>query len=443
MQSSCGAVRLAEPDAHIVFKPHPDVEAGLRAGGPSPALADRLADTVARGASLPSLFAQVDEVHTLTSLTGFEALMREIPVTTYGVPFYAGWGLTRDRGQVPARRTARRSLDELVAAALILYPRYLDPQTRLPCPPEVLVSRLAGAEHAESPLTRARRLQGRMAKLWRKLGERRSFLFLQGPVGPFFRRLGRSLEAEGHRVARVNFHGGDEHDWPRGVAYRGRMQDWPQAAARLMEECRVTDLALYGDCRPLHRTAIDAAKAWGAAVHVFEEAYFRPGYMTLERGGTNGFSSLPRTPGGIRAAALQLGGEAPQPFAPQQPRGSRAFFYYARAQRSRVFGSYPYAEWHRDIAPWREGVAYARRFLRSPADRRRGANSLQALGSTRYFLLPLQMNRDYQMRVHSPYVRWKRRWRGSSRTSGAMRRPAFISPSSVIRSTTASCAGTV
>ena len=164
------AVRLAEPDAHIVFKPHPDIEAGLRAGGPSPALADRLADTVARGASLPSLFAQVDEVHTLTSLTGFEALMREIPVTTYGAPFYAGWGLTRDRGQVPARRTARRSLDELVAAALILYPRYLDPQTRLPCPPEVLVSRLAGAAHAESPLTRARRLQGRMAKLWRKAG---------------------------------------------------------------------------------------------------------------------------------------------------------------------------------------------------------------------------------------------------------------------------------
>ena len=231
----------------------------------------------------------------------------------------------------------------------------------------------------------------------------RSFLFLQGPVGPFFRRLGRSLEAEGHRVARVNFHGGDEHDWLKGEAYRGRVQDWPQAAARLMKECRVTDLALYGDCRPLHRTAIDAAKARGAAVHVFEEAYFRPGYMTLERGGTNGFSSLPRTPGGIRAAALQLGGEAPQPFAPQQPRGSRAFFYYARAQRSRVFGSYPYAEWHRDIAPWREGVAYARRYLRSPADRRRGANSLQALGSTRYFLLPLQMNRDYQMRVHSPY----------------------------------------
>lgn len=164
------AVREAAPDAFLIYKPHPDVEAGLRAGGPSPAEADRLADMTARGASLESLLDQVDAVHTLTSLTGFEALLRGVPVTTYGAPFYAGWGLTEDRGKVPGRRTARRMLDELVAAALILYPRYMDPETGLPCPPEILVRRLSTASPSETLLTRARRWQGRARNALRRAG---------------------------------------------------------------------------------------------------------------------------------------------------------------------------------------------------------------------------------------------------------------------------------
>jgi capsular polysaccharide export protein len=78
----------------------------------------------------------------MTSLAGFEALLRGKPVTTHGQPFYAGWGLTEDLCPVP-RRTRRRSLDELVAVALILYPSYLDPVSRLPCGPELLVDRLS------------------------------------------------------------------------------------------------------------------------------------------------------------------------------------------------------------------------------------------------------------------------------------------------------------
>jgi capsular polysaccharide export protein len=92
--------------------------------------------------------------------------MRSKPVTTHGVPFYAGWGLTRDLAAVPARRTATRTLDELVAAVLLLYPRYLDPVTGLPCPPEILIRRLsegAGAKNA-GPLVPLRRLQGLMKR---------------------------------------------------------------------------------------------------------------------------------------------------------------------------------------------------------------------------------------------------------------------------------------
>ncbi len=143
------AVRAAVPDAFLLYKPHPDIEAGFRRGRLHRAELARLADQVVEGASMAALLARVDAVHTLTSLTGFEALLRGLPVTCWGMPFYAGWGLTEDRATVPPGAPPRRrraTLDELVAAALILYPRCIDPLTLLPCPPEVLLDRMAQPE---------------------------------------------------------------------------------------------------------------------------------------------------------------------------------------------------------------------------------------------------------------------------------------------------------
>ena len=106
---------------------------------------------------MASLLAHVDAVETMTSLTGFEALIRGLPVTTHGAPFYAGWGLTEDLCPVP-RRDRRLTLDALVALALVLYPRYVDPQTGLPCPVEVIVERLSAARARDaSPSGRLRR----------------------------------------------------------------------------------------------------------------------------------------------------------------------------------------------------------------------------------------------------------------------------------------------
>jgi len=159
-------VRERAPEAYIIYKPHPDVEAGHRRGAIPDNQGRELADEVVRDGSISRLIDAVDEVHVNTSLAGFEALLRCKPVTTYGAPFYAGWGLTTDYGPVPIRRTARRSLDELVAAALILYPRYLDPDTGLPCPAEVLVRRLAEGRGSGGarPLIWLRRLQGRLRR---------------------------------------------------------------------------------------------------------------------------------------------------------------------------------------------------------------------------------------------------------------------------------------
>jgi capsular polysaccharide export protein len=163
-------VRADSPDAYIVYKPHPDVVAGHRKGAIAERTCLEFADQVVIGTPISSLIGMVDEVHVNTSLAGFEALLRDKSVTTHGVPFYAGWGLTRDIGPVPARRTARRSVDELVAAALLLYPRYLDPVTRLPCPPEVVVERLTrGNTDQASIVVTARRLQGRVMRALREM----------------------------------------------------------------------------------------------------------------------------------------------------------------------------------------------------------------------------------------------------------------------------------
>ena len=156
-------VRALEPDAEIWFRPHPDVDAGHRRGAVSDEEALRHADRVVRGGGMAQLLDLVDGVHVLTSLTGFEALLRGRDVTTHGVPFYAGWGLTRDLGAIPDRRTRTLTLHELVAGVLILYPRYLDPVSFLPCPAEMLMSRLAEQVRPKATwLTTLRRLQGRL-----------------------------------------------------------------------------------------------------------------------------------------------------------------------------------------------------------------------------------------------------------------------------------------
>lgn len=159
--------RAAEPDAHLIFKPHPDVDAGHRVGAIPDAEALTLADEVVRAEATTSLLARVDAVHVLTSLVGFEALLRGLETHVHGSPFYAGWGLTRDHGPPLPRRTRRRTLGELAAATLILYPRYLDPVTRLPCPPEILLARFAaGWKPRPSAVVLFRRWQGRIFKLF-------------------------------------------------------------------------------------------------------------------------------------------------------------------------------------------------------------------------------------------------------------------------------------
>lgn len=135
-------VRRLNPKAWIIYKPHPDVEAGNRQGQCPAVEAARWADQVLERVDLAGLWTQVDEIHTMTSQVGFEGLLRGLPVHTYGLPFYAGWGLTSDRLSLERRRR-QLTIDELAAGALILYPVYYDWNSGLFCDPEDILDVLA------------------------------------------------------------------------------------------------------------------------------------------------------------------------------------------------------------------------------------------------------------------------------------------------------------
>jgi len=135
------ATRKNKPDAYIIYKPHPDVLAGNRKGGVEQEEALQYCNLIVEKASIDSVLSIVDEVHTITSLVGFESLLRGKKVYTYGIPFYAGWGLTIDVKEI-TRRVKKHSLESLIAATFILYPRYMNPQTKEFCEVEVLLKEL-------------------------------------------------------------------------------------------------------------------------------------------------------------------------------------------------------------------------------------------------------------------------------------------------------------
>ncbi len=124
---------------------------------------------------------------------------------------------------------------------------------------------------------------------------KKSILFLQGPHGPFFRNLALAFAQQGHAVHRINFNGGDFIDWHSSLSQQNfsqHMSSWPNYLKNFLSEQLITDVVLYGDCRPFHKTAISVAKEHTIKIHVFEEGYLRPHWVTYERDGVNANSTL-------------------------------------------------------------------------------------------------------------------------------------------------------
>ena len=232
-----------------------------------------------------------------------------------------------------------------------------------------------------------------------------SYLFLQGPHGPFFRLLGTELHSRGHAVTRVNLCGGDELDWPCGaISYHGRTSDWSRWVQRLRADRAVTDLLVFGDWRPHHREAVHIARLHGIRVWAFDEGYLRPHWVTMEQGGVNGNSTLPHTPEVVRAMSA-LCQEPAEPVAFPNPIGRRqlqAVLYAGASILSMPF--FPFYRTHRPYGHLKELFSGWIPHIFTRASRMRASEeALKKLDEMPYFLFPLQLDSDSQVRRYSPF----------------------------------------
>ncbi|ASY61655.1 Capsular polysaccharide export system protein KpsS [Sinorhizobium sojae CCBAU 05684] len=236
---------------------------------------------------------------------------------------------------------------------------------------------------------------------------RRTFLFLQGPSSPIFAKIASRLEAHGHRCLRINLNVGDWIFWRRRgmYNYRGSAARWPDHVDAFIRRHGVSDLILLGEERPYHQKAIAAARRHGAAVFVVEMGYLRPDWLTLECGGMSSNSHFPADPEQILEAAVAL----PEP--DWQRRYSQTFFaeaaYDLLYNLPNVFFWFLYPGYRRHgiFHPLAEYAGWIRRLVASKRHLRRAKAAIRSLASASnpYFVYPLQLETDYQLRAHSPF----------------------------------------
>ena len=238
----------------------------------------------------------------------------------------------------------------------------------------------------------------------------RSFLFLQGPHGPFFDALGAQLRAAGARTWRAGFNAGDAAFWRHRASYLAQTappEAWPACCAELMAEKGVTDLVLYGDSRPLHAAAVAEAARRGVTVHVFEEGYLRPWWVTYERGGANGNSRLMDLTVAEMRAALDRSDLA-LPDAPAHWGDMRHHVFYGALYHWFVMflnGRYRHFRPHRDRNVAAEFALHLKRLLLMPAHAAERARATARIrrGGFPYHLCLLQLAHDSSFTAHGPF----------------------------------------
>lgn len=238
----------------------------------------------------------------------------------------------------------------------------------------------------------------------------RRFLFLQGPHGPFFHALGAMLRKAGATVWRVGFNQGDSIFWPHRKSYipfRAPLAEWPARLSELLAEKRITDLVLYGDTRPVHAEAVRIARAAGLTVHVFEEGYMRPYWVTYERGGSNGNSRLMHTSIAEMQQALERC-EMEMPDAPARWGDTRHHIFYGALYHAFVLlvnQRYRNFRPHRALGVTAEFRLYLRRLLAMPVHGIGRALATRRIrrGGFPYHLVLLQLEHDSSFRMHSPF----------------------------------------
>jgi capsular polysaccharide export protein len=241
--------------------------------------------------------------------------------------------------------------------------------------------------------------------------EQRVFLFLQGPHGPFFRQLSRALEDSGARVLRVGFNRGDHVFWPDRrsyIAQTGALEGWPGSIAAILADRGITDLVVYGDTRPIHAAAIAEAERRGITVHVFEEGYLRPHWVTYERGGANGHSPLMAMTIDDMRRALE-GSDMEHAEAPARWGTLRQHVFYGALYHGLVLLAnrrYAAVKPHRELSVRQEFRLYLKRLALMPWHwlDRVAATRVILRGTYPYHLALLQLEHDASFRDHGPFA---------------------------------------
>ncbi|WP_106608035.1 capsule biosynthesis protein [Shimia abyssi] len=241
-------------------------------------------------------------------------------------------------------------------------------------------------------------------------GNNRVFLFLQGPHGPFFAGLARMLRRSGATIWRVGFNAGDRAFWRDSstyIPYTDTPKNWPTAFKSLMKTKSVTDIVLYGDTRPIHSEVVAIARAAGVRIHVFEEGYLRPYWVTYERGGSNGHSRLMNMTIPQMERALE-GSDMEAPLPPGHWGDMRQHVFYGALYHWFVmFANKAYRNFqpHRDLSVTREFQLYIKRLLLTPIQmvERRIATRRIRTGGFPYHLALLQLEHDSSFQKHSPF----------------------------------------
>ncbi|PVA11101.1 capsule biosynthesis protein CapA [Pelagivirga sediminicola] len=238
----------------------------------------------------------------------------------------------------------------------------------------------------------------------------RVFLFLQGPHGPFFARLARMLQRAQAQVLRVGFNAGDRAFWPDRstyIAYRDTPELWSRTLQEILDRRGITDIVLYGDTRPVHAEAVAQARARDLRIHVFEEGYMRPYWVTYERGGSNGNSRLmDLTVERMRADLEQSDMDSALP--PASWGDMRQHVFYGALYHFFVLAlnrGYRNFRPHRAITVRKEFALYLRRLLLMPAQAvdRRIATWRIRHGGFPFHLALLQLEHDSSFQMHSPF----------------------------------------
>lgn len=234
----------------------------------------------------------------------------------------------------------------------------------------------------------------------------RRYLFLQGLTGPFFARLGGQLRRDGHAVYRIAFNTGDRLSWLGGgtSSYRQSLEALPDYLQDYLVRYGITDVVLVGDTRPVHQVALPVVRDSGARIHVLEEGYFRPSWLTLEQGGVNAHSSLPRDPDWYREAGRHVPEYGDRHPIPSPLRRLAIYEVLYRVPNALDAALYPHVPYHRPSA-LREFYGWSRRFMKMPWYERRAQQQIDQLiaSGERFYVLPLQVAIDSQMRAHSDF----------------------------------------